>query len=169
MNYYDMVFGKVLMLLFQVLSSLSYDARFQYQRQHELHTGGGWYGQPGAGPQFSLGAARPNTTWCKQYRNTFRRLFSTIWLGFEWNDGHDRKRSLQIPGPELSDYPGVNHVNNKGKWPGKSISLLRLDFTLGKKINSKLAFKVNAQYTAAKDWVATDYQTRIIWVRNTPT
>ncbi len=52
---------------------------------------------------------------------------------------------------------GVNHVN--GKKAGDPVGASPYyDWTIrwGKKVSDKLAFKLNAQYTRAKDWVATD-------------
>ena len=52
---------------------------------------------------------------------------------------------------------GVNHVKSKSSNDPVGPSPY-YDWTVrwGKKINDKLAFKINAQYTGAKDWVATD-------------
>jgi len=52
---------------------------------------------------------------------------------------------------------GVNHVKNDKDYDPVGASPY-YDWTIryAKKINDKLAFKVNAQYTQAQDWVATD-------------
>ncbi|QQD16211.1 carboxypeptidase-like regulatory domain-containing protein [Sphingobacterium sp. UDSM-2020] len=52
---------------------------------------------------------------------------------------------------------GVNHINNKKKNDPVSPSPY-YDWTIrfAKKINDKIAFKINTQYTQAKDWVAND-------------
>lgn len=52
---------------------------------------------------------------------------------------------------------GVNHVNGKKNQDPVSASPYQ-DYTVrwAKKINDKLAFKINSQFTKAKDWVATD-------------
>jgi len=52
---------------------------------------------------------------------------------------------------------GINHVKSKSSNDPVSPSPY-YDWTVrwAKKINEKLAFKINAQYTGAKDWVATD-------------
>jgi hypothetical protein len=52
---------------------------------------------------------------------------------------------------------GVNHVkNNSVNDPVKPSPYYDWTIRWGKKINDKLAFKFNAQYTKANDWVATD-------------
>ena len=52
---------------------------------------------------------------------------------------------------------GVNHVGGgNAKDPVKPSPYYDWTLRWAKKINDKLAFKINAQYTAAKDWVATD-------------
>ncbi|HLK28356.1 MAG TPA: TonB-dependent receptor [Puia sp.] len=52
---------------------------------------------------------------------------------------------------------GVNHIKSSGSNDPVNASPY-YDWTIrwGKKINDKLAFKINAQYTKAADWVATD-------------
>src|SRR5664279_20254 len=52
---------------------------------------------------------------------------------------------------------GMNHLRSAGSGDPVSPSPY-YDWTIryAKKINDKLAFKINAQYTGAKDWVATD-------------
>jgi outer membrane receptor for ferrienterochelin and colicin len=52
---------------------------------------------------------------------------------------------------------GVNHIRSKSSNDPVSPSPY-YDWTIryAKKINDRLAFKINAQYTKAKDWVATD-------------
>jgi hypothetical protein len=52
---------------------------------------------------------------------------------------------------------GVNHVrNSKSGDPQGPAPYYDWAVRWGQKINDKLAFKINAQYTQAKDWVATD-------------
>ena len=52
---------------------------------------------------------------------------------------------------------GVNHVKNSNvKDPVKPAPYYDWAIRWGKKINDKLAFKINVQYTKASDWVATD-------------
>lgn len=52
---------------------------------------------------------------------------------------------------------GVNHIkNNKDYDPVGASPYYDWAIRYAKKINDKLAFKVNGQYTQAKDWVATD-------------
>ena len=52
---------------------------------------------------------------------------------------------------------GVNHVRNSASYDPVSPSPY-YDWAIryGKKINEKMAFKINSQYTRAQDWVATD-------------
>lgn len=52
---------------------------------------------------------------------------------------------------------GINHIKSKSSNDPVSASPY-YDWALrwGKKVNDKLAFKINAQLTSAKDWVATD-------------
>lgn len=52
---------------------------------------------------------------------------------------------------------GVNHVKNNSVYdPVKPSPYYDYTVRWAKKINEKLAFKINVQYTKAKDWVATD-------------
>lgn len=52
---------------------------------------------------------------------------------------------------------GVNHVKNDRDYdPVKPSPYYDWTIRYAKKINEKMAFKVNGQYTQAKDWVATD-------------
>lgn len=52
---------------------------------------------------------------------------------------------------------GVNHVNNKrNNDPAGAAPYYDWTIRWAKKINDHLAFKLNAQYTRAKDWVAND-------------
>jgi hypothetical protein len=52
---------------------------------------------------------------------------------------------------------GINHVkNNKVHDPVKPSPYYDWTIRWAKKINEKIAFKINAQYTKANDWVATD-------------
>ena len=52
---------------------------------------------------------------------------------------------------------GINHVkNNKANDPVKPSPYYDWTIRWGKKINDKLAFKINAQFTKANDWVAND-------------
>lgn len=52
---------------------------------------------------------------------------------------------------------GVNHVKNSNvNDPVKPSPYYDWTIRWGKKINDKLAFKINVQYTRASDWVATD-------------
>ncbi|MBS1915371.1 MAG: carboxypeptidase-like regulatory domain-containing protein [Bacteroidetes bacterium] len=52
---------------------------------------------------------------------------------------------------------GVNHLGGKNSNdPVKASPYYDWTIRWGKKINDKLAFKINAQYTKAADWVATD-------------
>lgn len=52
---------------------------------------------------------------------------------------------------------GVNHVkNSSANDPVKPSPYYDWTIRWGKKINDKLAFKINVQYTKANDWVATD-------------
>ena len=52
---------------------------------------------------------------------------------------------------------GANHIkSNNSNDPVKASPYYDWTVRWGKKINEKLAFKINAQYTRAKDWVATD-------------
>jgi hypothetical protein len=67
------------------------------------------------------------------------------------------KDPFKYQGLSVQITQGVNHVKNAGSGDPVSPSPY-YDWTIryAKKINDKLAFKINAQYTQAKDWVATD-------------
>jgi CarboxypepD_reg-like domain/TonB-dependent Receptor Plug Domain len=67
------------------------------------------------------------------------------------------KDPFKYQGLSVQITQGVNHVKNSGSGDPVSPSPY-YDWTIryAKKINDKLAFKINAQYTQAKDWVATD-------------
>jgi CarboxypepD_reg-like domain/TonB-dependent Receptor Plug Domain len=67
------------------------------------------------------------------------------------------KDPFKYQGLSVQITQGVNHVRNSGSGDPVSPSPY-YDWTIryAKKINDKLAFKINAQYTQAKDWVATD-------------
>jgi len=67
------------------------------------------------------------------------------------------KDPFQYQGLSVLVTQGVNHVNNQ-KHNDPVCESPYSDFTLryAKKVNDKLAFKVNFQYTKANDWVAND-------------
>jgi CarboxypepD_reg-like domain/TonB-dependent Receptor Plug Domain len=67
------------------------------------------------------------------------------------------KDPFKYQGLSVQITQGINHVKNSGSGDPVSPSPY-YDWTIryAKKINDKLAFKINAQYTQAKDWVATD-------------
>lgn len=67
------------------------------------------------------------------------------------------KDPFKYQGLSVQVTQGVNHVKNSSSGDPVSASPY-YDWTLrwAKKINDKLAFKINTQYTQAKDWVATD-------------
>jgi outer membrane receptor for ferrienterochelin and colicin len=67
------------------------------------------------------------------------------------------KDPFKYQGLSVQITQGVNHVKNAKSGDPVSPSPY-YDWTIryAKKINDKLAFKINAQYTGAKDWVATD-------------
>lgn len=52
---------------------------------------------------------------------------------------------------------GVNHVNNKNNSdPVAPSPYYDWAIRYAKKVNDRFAFKINSQYTQAKDWVAND-------------
>jgi len=67
------------------------------------------------------------------------------------------KDPFKYQGLSVQITQGMNHLKNAGSGDPVSPSPY-YDWTIryAKKINDKLAFKINAQYTQAKDWVATD-------------
>jgi TonB-dependent Receptor Plug Domain/CarboxypepD_reg-like domain len=67
------------------------------------------------------------------------------------------KDPFKYQGLSIQVTQGVNHVSSAGTNDPVGPSPY-YDWTLrwAKKINDKLAFKINTQYTQAKDWVATD-------------
>ncbi|SMD06283.1 TonB-dependent receptor [Pedobacter nyackensis] len=67
------------------------------------------------------------------------------------------KNPFKYQGLSVLVTQGVNHVKNSRDYDPVSASPY-YDWTIryAKKINEKLAFKVNGQYTRANDWVATD-------------
>ena len=67
------------------------------------------------------------------------------------------KDPFKYQGLSVQITQGMNHLKNAGSGDPVSASPY-YDWTIryAKKINDKLAFKINAQYTQAKDWVATD-------------
>lgn len=67
------------------------------------------------------------------------------------------KDPFQYQGLSVLITQGINHMNNKHKNDPVSASPL-YDWAIryGKKVNDKFAFKINAQYSQAKDWVAND-------------
>ena len=67
------------------------------------------------------------------------------------------KDPFKYQGLSVQITQGVNHLKNAASGDPVSPSPY-YDWTIryAKKINDKLAFKINAQYTGAKDWVATD-------------
>jgi hypothetical protein len=67
------------------------------------------------------------------------------------------KDPFKYQGLSIQVTQGVNHIKSSGSNDPVGTSPY-YDWTLrwAKKINDKLAFKINAQYTQAKDWVATD-------------
>ena len=71
------------------------------------------------------------------------------------------KDPFKYQGVSVQITQGVNHVRNSKSGDPVSPSPY-YDWTIrwGQKINDKLAFKINAQYTRAQDWVATDTSNR---------
>ena len=67
------------------------------------------------------------------------------------------KDPFKYQGLSVQITQGMNHLKSAGSGDPVSASPY-YDWTIryAKKINDKLAFKINAQYTQAKDWVATD-------------
>lgn len=67
------------------------------------------------------------------------------------------KNPFKYQGLSIQITQGLNHVKNSGTNDPVGPSPY-YDWSLrwGKKISDKLAFKINVQYTRAKDWVATD-------------
>ncbi|HEY4965965.1 MAG TPA: carboxypeptidase-like regulatory domain-containing protein, partial [Puia sp.] len=67
------------------------------------------------------------------------------------------KDPFKYQGLSVQITQGMNHLRSAGSGDPVSPSPY-YDWTIryAKKINDKLAFKINAQYTGAKDWVATD-------------
>ncbi|MBS1745876.1 MAG: carboxypeptidase-like regulatory domain-containing protein [Bacteroidetes bacterium] len=67
------------------------------------------------------------------------------------------KDPFKYQGLSLLITQGINHIkSNSSNDPVKPSPYYDWTIRWGKKINDKLAFKINAQYTRAKDWVATD-------------
>ncbi|PWU01987.1 MAG: TonB-dependent receptor [Bacteroidetes bacterium] len=67
------------------------------------------------------------------------------------------KDPFKYQGLSVQITQGVNHISSKGTYdPVKPSPYYDWTLRWAKKINSKLAFKINTQYTSAKDWVATD-------------
>ncbi|SDC47900.1 TonB-dependent receptor [Niabella drilacis] len=67
------------------------------------------------------------------------------------------KDPFKYQGLSLLVTQGVNHIKNrKSNDPVGAAPYYDWTLRWAKKINEKLAFKVNVQYTQAKDWVATD-------------
>lgn len=67
------------------------------------------------------------------------------------------KNPFKYQGLSVLVTQGVNHIKNSSSNDPQGASPY-YDWTIryAKKINEKMAFKINAQYTQAKDWVATD-------------
>ncbi|MHA4811678.1 TonB-dependent receptor [Flavitalea flava] len=67
------------------------------------------------------------------------------------------KDPFKYQGLSVQVTQGVNHVkNSKSNDPVGASPYYDWTIRWGKKISEKLAFKINAQYTQAKDWVAND-------------
>ncbi|QNK62143.1 TonB-dependent receptor plug domain-containing protein [Pedobacter sp. PAMC26386] len=67
------------------------------------------------------------------------------------------KNPFKYQGLSVLITQGINHVgNNKSNDPVGASPYYDWTIRYAKKINEKLAFKINMQYTQAKDWVATD-------------
>ncbi|MDR3714852.1 MAG: carboxypeptidase-like regulatory domain-containing protein [Puia sp.] len=67
------------------------------------------------------------------------------------------KDPFKYQGLSIQVTQGVNHVGNaKSNDPVGASPYYDWNLRWGKKVSDRLAFKINVQYTAAKDWVATD-------------
>lgn len=67
------------------------------------------------------------------------------------------KNPFQYQGLSVMVTQGINHIkSNSSNDPVKPSPYYDWAVRWGKKVNDKLAFKFNAQYTKAADWVATD-------------
>lgn len=67
------------------------------------------------------------------------------------------KNPFQYQGLSVMVTQGINHIkSNSSNDPVKPSPYYDWAIRWGKKVNDKLAFKINAQYTKAADWVATD-------------